>query len=184
MQEILLNRKTLKCAFGIYIFLLVWVLLFKCCSYLLFETIEYNLLFSFEKRFFSKLLIPFYAIYQFISFKDFEEIIFLIFDVILYIPMGIFISYFCDKRKTLIWIFISILIIEVVQPIFLIGGLDSTDIITNFLGGILGVWLYGKYVKKISNNTINKICKYIVVFGGLLCIFALIFSVVNIINYL
>ena len=184
MQEISLNKKLLKCAFSIYIFLLAWILLFKCFSYLLFETIEYNLLFSLEKRFFSKLLIPFYAIYQFISFKDFEEIFFLILDIILYIPMGIFICFFCNKKQAFVWILISIFIIEIIQPFLLIGGFDSTDIITNFLGGFLGVFLYEKYRKKTSDNTINKICKHVVIWGSLICILAIIYSIINIINFL
>ncbi|WP_415348262.1 VanZ family protein, partial [Clostridium perfringens] len=72
-------------------------------------------------------------------------------NVILFIPLGIYASMFLKKLKwyenTVIIALIS-LAFEVNQYIFAIGASDITDIITNTVGGSIGIGIY-LIIKKI-----------------------------------
>ena len=184
MQEISLNKKLLKWTFAIYLFLLSWAIVFKCFSFYLFDNISGGLEKTFFERFFTVNLIPFYTMFGFIKYKSvFHGILFFV-NFLITIPFGVFISFFIKSNKKFLYIFLTFFFIELVQTIFVIGGIDSTDIIMNCLGCFVGVWLYNKYVKQTSDNTINKICKHVVIWGGLICILAIIYSIINIINFL
>ena len=89
-------------------------------------------------------------------------------NIILFIPLGIYISILLDKDKTLknmLIILIVSLVFESCQYIFGIGATDITDIITNTFGGVIGIYVYkmlillfkdGERLKKIIG-----ICSFI-----------------------
>ncbi|WP_419726889.1 VanZ family protein [Terrisporobacter petrolearius] len=89
-------------------------------------------------------------------------------NIILFIPLGIYISILLDKNKTLkniLIILIVSLVFESCQYIFGIGATDITDIITNTFGGVIGIYVYkmlillfkdGERLKKIIG-----ICSFI-----------------------
>ena len=126
-------------SFIFYISFLLWNILFKYVS-----PIE---LFSSEREFYRSLnLIPFNDIIE----GNYNQLD-VIGNVILFIPLGIYASMFLKKLKwyenTVIIALIS-LAFEVSQYIFAIGASDITDIITNTVGGIIGIGIY-LIIKKI-----------------------------------
>lgn len=82
-------------------------------------------------------------------------------NILLFIPVGIYLSVFKKKlkvyQKIIVLPFIS-LFFEITQYIFLIGATDATDIVTNTLGGTLGILFY-HFLNKIfkDNNTAEYI---------------------------
>lgn len=122
-------HKFFKIIFAYYLFFLFWGILFK---FDINDTI--NIAQNFPTR--SLNLSPFSA-----SGGRLE----IVFNVLIFIPFGYFISYFSKKSSFLkkLWtIFFISLSVEILQFIFGIGASDITDLITNTLGGLIGLILY------------------------------------------
>lgn len=63
----------------------------------------------------------------------------------IFIPLGIYLSLFKNKKKiitNLLFIFIVSLFVEIIQWYFGIGTADIDDIILNCLGGLIGILGY------------------------------------------
>lgn len=93
-------------------------------------------------------------------------------NIILFIPLGIYLSmYFKNTRsyRIILRIVLVSLMFEVTQFIFGIGASDITDLITNGLGGVVGIGIYGviKYLFKteIRVKWFVGICSSLVVVG-------------------
>ena len=101
-------------------------------------------------------------------------------NVIIFIPFGILISMLKTEWsffKKIIPIFSTSLILEILQYLLYIGASDITDIITNTLGGIIGIGLVYIFVKifkekalKILNVLSIIACIIIVLFVGVLIV--------------
>lgn len=142
--------------FVFYMGFLLWNILFKYVSPI--EVFSCN-------RYFSRTinLIPFNDIIQ----GNYNKLD-LFGNIILFVPLGIYISILLDKNKTLkniLIILIVSLVFESCQYIFGIGATDITDIITNTFGGVIGIYVYkmlillfkgGERVKKVI-----AICSFI-----------------------
>lgn len=94
-------------------------------------------------------LIPFYSIYSYIAGEDRVMRAFalsnILGNIVIFVPLGIYFSLFhhkAKKRKTVLWIFLFSLIIEIIQYIFRLGIGDIDDIILNVFGGVIGLGLY------------------------------------------
>lgn len=120
-------------SFIFYILFLLWNILFKYVS-----PIE---LFSSQREFHRSInLIPFNDI-----INGYYNQLDIVGNIILFIPLGIYISMFLNNSKIYKKIGVIVLIslaFEVSQYIFAIGASDITDIITNTIGGIIGVGIY------------------------------------------
>ncbi|ENK1242778.1 VanZ family protein [Clostridium botulinum] len=131
--------------FAFYTLFLLWNIPFKYVSPL--EVFSTN-------RYFSRTLnlIPFYDIFNGIyNGLDIWG------NIILFIPLGIYVNVISkDSRvyKSICKIFSISLIFEVSQYVFGIGASDITDIITNTIGGIVGVGIY-MVIKKVFKNDIK-----------------------------
>ena len=123
------KQKRLSCiVFGIYFFLLVWLVLFKFATSL------------------SKLpsirginLIPFY--YDQETSAHVKEVLY---NIIVFVPLGVYVQIFKEDwkiAKKCMVAFLNSFLFEVVQFIFAIGASDITDIIGNTLGGIVGIFV-------------------------------------------
>ena len=124
-----IKQKRLSCiVFGIYFFLLVWLVLFKFATSL------------------SKLpsirginLIPFY--YDQETSAHLKEVFY---NIIVFVPLGVYVQIFKEDwkiAKKCMVAFLNSFLFEVVQFIFAIGASDITDIIGNTLGGIVGIFV-------------------------------------------
>jgi glycopeptide antibiotics resistance protein len=139
------KRKQLKIIISLlficYLVLLVWIILFK---------LQFNISDIDQIRRVN--LIPFY--YSTASGNRFH-ISEVMDNVIIFIPFGVLLSMLYDKMnagKKFILIFCTSLFLEIMQFILSIGSTDITDLITNSLGGIMGIVLYGLLVKVIKDK--------------------------------
>lgn len=134
------NKKITITLFGAYILLLIWIILFKT-SFTASAIIDLS-----KER--SINLIPFYYPAQ-VNFHLREVIA----NVLIFVPLGIYLKMLdTNSKKTILYGFIFSALLEVSQFIFKIGAFDITDIITNTIGTILGVFGYLLLEKVFKNK--------------------------------
>ena len=134
-------KKTTHILFTIYIFLVIWIILFKLA-------ISVDQLPQFR----SINLIPFYypnkTAYQIREVLD---------NLIIFIPFGIYLKFLdIDSKRTVFLGFLFSFSLELSQYIFCIGASDITDLITNTTGALVGVFIY-YLLKKIFKEKTNMI---------------------------
>lgn len=134
-------KKTTHILFTIYIFLVIWIILFKLA-------ISIDQLPQFR----SINLIPFYypnkTTYQIREVLD---------NLIIFIPFGLYLKTLnIDSKRTVFLGFLFSFSLELSQYIFCIGASDITDLITNTTGALVGVGIYF-LLKKIFKDKTNKI---------------------------
>lgn len=123
----------------VYLIVLFWILLFKL-----------GVRFSYmrERR---VNLIPFRDALFFNGKWDISEIIL---NIIVFIPLGIYAGILFARwnwRRKLLFFFLTSLLVEGLQLIFAVGAFDTTDILTNTFGGLIG-WLLFKMIERAFNN--------------------------------
>ncbi len=128
--------------FVIYLIALFWILLFK-----------FGVRFSYmENR--QVNLIPFSDILMANGKTDFGEIIM---NIIIFAPLGIYAGILFRRwnfGKNVSFFFLTSLLVETLQFILRIGAFDTTDVLTNTLGGIIGLLIF-KAIEKVFNNSIK-----------------------------
>lgn len=144
--EVSANKVTAALLF-IYLMILLWILLFKL-------GVQFSYM---EERRVS--LVPFYHHFVTGGKLDISETIF---NIIAFVPLGVYSGILFRGwglyKKGFLFFMISV-IIEVLQYVFKIGAFDSTDVVTNTLGGFVGLLLI--YIPfKIFNNK-SKVQTYI-----------------------
>ena len=146
-KEITITNRVTTVLFIIYLIALFWILLFKLgvrFSYM--ENRSVNLI-PFSERLISNGKI------------DVGENIL---NVVIFVPLGIYAGVLF-KRWTwgtkLFFFFLISLMFEVLQFILRVGAFDITDIITNILGGIIGLIIF-EAIEKVFNNS-DKAQKFI-----------------------
>lgn len=129
---------------GIYLFLLIWIVLFK---------------FQIDFSYFSHVrrinLIPFHAPMIVDGRVNNSEVVY---NVLVFIPLGLFASMFRPNwsfiKKVLVSFGIS-LGFELTQFVFAIGTSDITDLMTNTLGGCIGVLLFMGLYKAFKKRAVT-----------------------------
>lgn len=150
--------KSKKCTLGLLIFYLValtWIILFK----FQFSIADLPHLRNIN-------LIPFGNSVIVNGTIDFSEIIQ---NLLAFVPCGLFIHILWEEKPLLKQFLPTIctsFLFEIVQYIFAIGGTDITDIITNSLGGFLGIVI--AIVSKILNKNWIKVINVISLIGAIL----------------
>ena len=138
--------------FVFYIIFILWNIVFKYVSPL--ELFSSN-------RYCSRTLnlIPFYDIFN----GNYNRLD-IFGNIILFIPLGIYINMVGKNSKVsknIYKIIIISLIFEVSQYVFGIGASDITDLITNTIGGVIGIGIY-MAIKKIFKDD-NKVKTFITI---------------------
>ena len=154
-----------KILLGIYFLLLVWIILFKLSfSFSDLETLR------------SINLIPFYYSNQ-TSFHLREVMD----NVLIFIPLGILLKMLNIENKKIIFLgFILSFTLETMQFIFSIGASDITDIITNTIGTIVGLFLYLILEKCLKDKTkTNQILNILGMIGSVLFIFLILLLIIG-----
>jgi len=126
------NKKIMitKILFGIYIFFLLWIILFKL-------SFSFSQFIGLSKEQ-SINLIPFYYPAE-VNFHLKEVIA----NIIIFIPLGVYLKMLdVNSKKVILYGIVFSILLEVSQFIFKIGASDITDLITNTVGTILGVCGY------------------------------------------
>ena len=153
--------------FGAYLFLLTWLVLFKFAF-----TIE-------EIPHLRQLnLIPFHYETSVAYITHMKEVIY---NILIFVPAGVYFTAFLDKRKWWLGIgasFFVSLTFETVQWIFSIGVSDITDLITNTTGVLVGVGLY-YLLKKIFKEKTNKIILALAAIVTILFVSLIIIILIN-----
>lgn len=151
-----------KVLFVIYLIALWWILIFKL-----------GVRFSYmESR--SINLIPFSEPLILNGKIDFGEIIL---NAVIFVPLGLYVRILFEKWnfwKNVSLFFLISLMIEGLQFIFRVGAFDITDIITNTLGGIIGLMIF-KAIERIfqNNNKAKKFVNILATIGTVLMILLL-----------
>ena len=151
--------KSKKCTLGLLIFYLValtWIILFK----FQFSIADLPHLRNIN-------LIPFGNSVIVNGTIDFSEIIQ---NLLAFVPYGLFIHILWEEKpllKQFLPIICTSFLFEIVQYIFAIGGTDITDIITNSLGGFLGI-VIAIAISKILNKNWIKVINVISLIGAIL----------------
>lgn len=153
--------------FLLYLVVLVWIILFK----LSFSIRELDTIRSIN-------LIPFYYATSVGTHFHLKEVLE---NVLIFAPFGIYLcmlrqeSTFPQKAALILG---TSLALETAQFILSIGASDITDLITNTLGGILGIGIYHLFVRLLGNreraNTVMTILAAIVTVL-LICFFSILF---------
>lgn len=167
--------------FCIYILLLIWIVLFKCNIYLSITNGYFEFKTLTLKERFDYYLIPFIdyinndSTQTFIKFKDG------ILNVFVFIPLGLYLSFFIKKNKfikVIFYTFLISLLFEIIQLFSLLGSFQTEDLILNLFSGLLGYIIY-KIIYKEKNIKVLNIL-------SLICIIILtpilIYGVINTIN--
>ena len=167
--------------FCIYILLLIWIVLFKCNIYLSITNGYFEFKTLTLKERFDYYLIPFIDYFNndstqtFIKFKDG------ILNVFVFIPLGLYLSFFIKNNKfikVIFYTFLISLLFEIIQLFSLLGSFQTEDLILNLVAGLLGYIIY-KIIYKEKNIKVLNIL-------SLICIIILtpilIYGVINTIN--
>ena len=78
--------------------------------------------------------------------------------MLIFIPFGIYITMLKSNWsfiKKIIPIFLTSLIVEILQYIFAVGATDITDLIGNTLGGVIGIGIFYLLIKLLKTKLIN-----------------------------
>lgn len=138
------NRSLIVFAFIVYLIVLIWIIVFKMCI-------------SLEELVCARSInwIPFYY-NQYVGFgfhlRDIMG------NIIIFMPFGIFISLLRSEWslfKKVAPVFCTSVAFEIIQFITGWGAADTTDVITNTVGGIMGIGLY-ILIKKFFGNHAKK----------------------------
>lgn len=162
-----------KLTFGlfiVYFLVLIWIILFKMQFY--FNTLPH---------FRGLNLIPFAGSVIKNNQLDYNEIIL---NMIVFIPFGLYLSMIklnWSFWKKIIPIAGASLLFELLQFLFAIGGTDITDLISNTLGGAVGIGFYIVFSKIMKEKT-NKILNILASIGTI-CIVVLGILAMRFITY-
>jgi glycopeptide antibiotics resistance protein len=148
-----------KTLLAVYLLVLLWLLLFKLSMQ------PTSVIVNYQIRTIN--LIPFADVSKGNPLE-------LAYNVIAFIPLGLLLGVNFSKtvfRRKLFFILLLSMSVEITQYILSIGRTDITDVITNTLGGYLGLLLYDlshKYADK------EKLDRFIVVAGTILVVLFLL----------
>lgn len=146
------NEKVLKrlsiVIFTIYLLLALWVIIFKCNR--MFSVIDvYNLLSKMTLS--ERLLREINPIGWYINPPEVSQLPFYIRDdilnILIFIPFGMYLSYFVKNKKVLKIVIITFcfsLFLEGLQLFTMLGACSTKDLITNTLGAFIGCIIYKK----------------------------------------
>ena len=161
MKENNKPNKLINVLFIIYLIALFWILLFKLgvrFSYMGNRNVN---------------LIPFAKI-------DVAEIIL---NVVIFVPLGIYAGVLFKRWvfiKKLFLFFLISLMFEGLQFVLRVGAFDITDVITNILGGLIGLLIF-EAIEKLFNNSVKsrKFITIIATIGTVLMISLLLLLKLN-----
>lgn len=149
------SKKFTLALFIFYCLVLTWIIIFK-------------VQFSFENlpHFRSLNLIPFRESAIVNDKMNFDEIIQ---NMLVFIPFGIFMRVLLEEKmllKQFIPIIFTSLLFEGIQYIFSIGASDITDVISNSLGGVIGIAI-ALVLSKITRKNWITLINMISLVGGI-----------------
>ena len=152
--------------FGIYCFLLVWMVIFKCTLPNVFslDFMSKPVAYRFERG-----IVPFS--YSFYTFQALDMIL----NIVAFVPMGIYLPFMLKRRYAFPIIAVVSVTFELIQLLTGFGWFDTLDIITNIAGGYIGIGIYTLLRPRIKDEIINKVNLYCTIIFGIIAIAVLIY---------
>jgi glycopeptide antibiotics resistance protein len=155
-------RSLSRTTFALYLITLLWLVLFK------FSYDLQSIVLNYQAR--SLSLVPFAGYSQ----GNLRE---MIDNVIVFVPFGLLLS--ANFKRVAFWqklatVFTFSLAVEIIQFILAIGITDTTDVILNTLGGLIGLTLYDLSKKQVDSK---KMDRFIVIVSAVLLIAILLLRV-------
>ncbi len=173
------GTKTLLFATVIYVLLLIWAIVFK---FSFISEININSPMSLGARFLNG-----FHFFDFIIEKNLwrflRGLLVSILNVLLFMPWGIYASFFYDGKRSVGFACAFSCIVECVQLFAHFGVFSFEDILLNTLGAFLGVLLFKKYINRIPEKTTQKINQWTIRIGGPFSVAAYLSTVVAMILY-
>lgn len=148
---ITMKEKKLRAAgyvlFVLYLILLVWIIVFKMDPWTIYRYRRYVC------------LIPFGSLFD-KSYRLSYAVRDIVYNILVFIPFGIYLSMLFERMKpaaAAAVMFTASMVFETVQYVFSVGTTDVTDLITNTLGGIIGIVSYRLLGKLAKNSSMTDI---------------------------
>ena len=140
-------------ATGIYLLLLIWAIVFK---FSIISTIHIDAKRSLGERFLNGF--HFFAFFlESNPWRLLRGLLIAILNILLFMPWGIYASFFYDKKRTVGFACAFSSMVECIQLFARFGVFSFEDILLNTLGAFLGALIFEKYINRISENTTQKI---------------------------
>lgn len=114
-------------------------------------------------------LIPFRTITEYLSNSGFLSVVNVLGNIVLFVPLGIYLTLFNHNKKigiNTLWIVLISMAVEILQYLFKVGATDIDDIILNGLGGFFGIVIY-KILRKIFKDKVGYAIGFISLIGGI-----------------
>ena len=106
-----------------------------------------------------------------------------ILNIVIFVPLGIYVGILFERwilGKRLVFVFLLSLLVEGLQYILRLGAFDVTDIITNTLGGVIGLIIFSAIGKAFNNRVkAQKFINIIAATGTILMILLLVLLKMN-----
>ena len=164
------GTKMLLFAAGIYLLLLIWAIVFK---FSVISAIDINVKKSLGERFINgfRFFDYFYESNPWLVWRGF---IIAILNILVFMPWGIYASFFYDKKRAVGFSCIFSALVECIQLFAKFGVFSFEDIVLNTLGAFLGVLVFDKYICQLSQNTTQKVNGWVVRIGSPFAVLAYI----------
>lgn len=142
--------------FGVFLLLYILLLFYA----LIFKYVSPMELFSSNREYFRNVnMIPFLTIYSYLSGSlNVPPLVVasnILGNIILFVPMGIYLQLLKKNKKigmNILIVFLITLSVELFQFIFGLGAADIDDIILNCLGGFIGILVYRRLYEFLKNE--------------------------------
>lgn len=163
--------------FSCYLIVLMWGLIFKCNiegelniernqSMTLWERLTYR-------------VIPFQEAYYAFAYKRFWSILAVFFNVILLIPCGLILRFWCRERTALLLALALSLGVETFQLFSGWGGPDPTDLFLNVLGAYIGSKIFNPLYTRLPMQKVNALI-YAILLPSIPCtVFVIVQTIVR-----
>ena len=154
--------RVLLFATGIYVLLLIWAIVFK---------------FSFISQIYinspmtlGELFLNGFLFFDYLLEDDlwllFRGLLIAILTVLVFMPWGIYASFFYDRKRAIGFACAFSVLVECVQLFARFGVFSFEDIFLNTMGAFLGVLIFEKYICRLPENTTQKVNVWTVRIGG------------------
>ena len=164
------GKRILLFAAGIYVLLLIWAIVFK---FSFISEININSPMSLSWRFLNG-----FRLFDFFletnPWRLIRGLLIAILNVLLFMPWGIYASFFYDKKRAVGFACIFSALVECIQLFAKFGVFSFEDIVLNTLGAFLGVLVFDKYICQLSQNTTQKVNGWVVRIGSPFAVLAYI----------
>ena len=169
------NKKLMYISLAIYAIMLIWVVVFKWTNY---EAAEHSII-TFRHLGLSE---RYDACYQWFFTCDPVDIAL---NAILFLPLGLFYVLLLKRKYLIVLIGLLLTIVfEISQFFTCIGMFNVYDLLSNFLGCIIGYVLFLLLHKFICKKVIDVANIVVIAIFSPICVYAIIMTIINFGSYM